>query len=233
MCCRVGKCCCCVNLRPGVIVIACFSLLGDALLLAWTSYVTYETRLALEKILEYGHEFREVSDLLPIGVFCLLVAFDVIHSVAILLHIMLLAGAITRRPRLVFGWVVAYAVLYVLFLLFSLFDVVTTYFFDTYHGLALTAGLLVHAGLMLYFWTVVHSYHLELEQQNGEGGPRCSNGKVYHTVTTGGVFPAHDTYGDDEGGFAMQPTAPPYYTRYAQEPPNHFQYSSTALGNVR
>ncbi|XP_046981751.1 uncharacterized protein LOC124550976 [Schistocerca americana] len=219
MCCRVGKCCFCIDLRVGIITIACIWLLGDALLLVWTSHLAYVLNAAMEELRSEDFEDadpessgRVVAAMILAGAFWMAVIGAVLSSLAVLLDIMLLAGAINARRKLLHGWMVAYAVLYGVSLVIGGLSVTVVFLYNSsYYGLSITAGMLLHVGLMVYFWIVVRSYYLELGQQYGEDGPRTTAGKVYRTVPTGDVLPAHGTYCYADG-MAMAPTAPPRYT---------------------
>lgn len=220
--CRVAKCCFCIDLRAGIITIASIWLLVDAILLVWTSHWSYVFKAALVRAQSEDYtdfnpnpEDRELAAMILAGVFWMSVVGAVLSSLAVLLDIMLLAGAINARRKLLYGWMVAYVVLYGVSLIIAGLSLTVVFLYNSpYYGFSIIIGILLHVALMVYFWVVVRSYYLELGHQYGEGGPRTTEGKVYCTVPTGDVVPAHGKYCYGGGGVNMA-TAPPCYTSSA------------------
>lgn len=190
-------------------------LLGDSSFLAWSSFVTYNLNTAVQIMEEEG--FWDKKDVLVlIGVFWQTVMYVLLYSLAVPLDIMLLVAAINRRPRLLHGWLVAYAVVYILFLLLNAPNIIMGFAYRPYYALGVAAVFLVHGGLTLYFWIVVRSYYQQLSPPNGEAGPRLqpTAGNVYRRLPAGEVLPGLTIYCEG-GGVAMQPTEPPRYTSSA------------------
>ncbi|XP_049769089.1 uncharacterized protein LOC126106759 [Schistocerca cancellata] len=225
MCCRVGKVCFCIDLRKGVATTAWVWLLGDAILLIVTSILT---RQAWEAMIrnswrnEIEREERDKKAIILAAWFWLAAVGIALSGLGVLLDFMLVKGAtdvkspLRKRRNLLQGWMAAYGVVYALGVVTAVLSVPVLFLLSPtpHHAFATAAGILLHAGLMVYFWLMVHSYSLELDQQRGECGVRPAAGNGYCTVPTGVSTPAQGTF-CDAGGMTLTPTAPPRYTSVA------------------
>ncbi|XP_047099466.1 uncharacterized protein LOC124716932 [Schistocerca piceifrons] len=220
MCCRVGKVCFCIDLRKGVATISWVWLLGDAILLIVTSILT---RQAWEAMIrnswrnEIEREERDKKAIILAAWFWLAAVGIALSGLGVLLDFMLVKGATDvkspprKRRNLLQGWMAAYAVVYALGVVTAALSVPVLFLLRAtpHHAFATAAGILLHAGLMVYFWLMVHSYSLELAC-----GARPAEGNGYCTVPAGVATLTQGTCCDADG-MALTPTAPPCYTSVA------------------